>query len=48
VLLAANLLKCRITAMDKLALFDESDGLSEEQKLKLFKTWATHCEAQKP
>jgi hypothetical protein len=29
---------CSITAMNKLALFDESDGLSEEQKLKLFKT----------
>jgi hypothetical protein len=29
---------CRITAMNKLALFDESDGLSEEQKLKLFRT----------
>jgi hypothetical protein len=29
---------CTITAMNKPALFDESDGLSEEQKLKLFKT----------
>jgi hypothetical protein len=29
---------CSITAMNKPALFDESDGLSEEQKLKLFKT----------
>jgi len=29
---------CTITAMNKLALFDESDGLSEQQKLKLFKT----------
>jgi hypothetical protein len=28
---------CSITAMNDLALFDESDGLSEQQKRKLFK-----------
>jgi hypothetical protein len=28
---------CSIIAMNDLALFDESDGLSEEQKRKLFK-----------
>jgi hypothetical protein len=33
-----KLASCCFTAMNKLALFDENDGLSEEQMRKLFKT----------
>jgi hypothetical protein len=36
---------CSITAMNDLVLFDESDGLSEEQKRKLFKALGSRLDS---